>query len=508
MYQQQNEVDKNNTPSGWARITLQNAVQVIDYRGRTPPFSESGIPHLRSNNVKGGKVIWDDLRYVSEETYRKYMTRGLPDQGDLLFTTEAPLGQVALVPDLKFSLAQRLMILKPDRRLLMSKFLMYQIQSEGFQRKLRRSGTGTTVKGVSSRNFRPSELFMAPVPEQQRIVDRIEELFSDLDTGVKTLKTVQLQLKVYRQAVLKWAFEGKFTEGWRVRSGTNLSRSELWAKIETVKRQHGGTKKAISNTALLEQQSFELPEIPGSWHWITIGDLTLGVEYGTSTKSMPEGKMPVLRMGNIQNCAIDWSDLVYSNDQDDNRKYLLHPNDVLFNRTNSPELVGKTAIYRGEIPAIFAGYLIRIKQLSELADARYLNYFLNSAVAKNVANKVKTDGVNQSNINGQKLIGYPFPACLIEEQKQVADEIEARLSVCDSIEQAVIENLRRSEALRQSILQLAFAGKLVPQDPNDEPAEKTLKRVREERSVTDGKAPSSSRAARKSNKPLPELIEA
>ncbi|MGH7451886.1 MAG: restriction endonuclease subunit S, partial [bacterium] len=196
-----------------------------------------------------------------------------------------------------------------------------------------------------------------------------------------------------------------------------------------------------------------------------MGNLSMGVEYGSAKKSKEEGKIPVIRMGNLQNGVIVWDDLVYTDDEDEINQYLLRKDDVLFNRTNSPELVGKTAIYKGERPAVFAGYLIRINQVTDV-DARYLNYFLNSHIAKNHGNRVKTDGVNQSNINGEKLGHYPFPLVSTEEQHQIAQEIESRLSVCDKLEESIKESLQKAEALRQSILKKAFAGKLVPQDPN------------------------------------------
>jgi type I restriction enzyme S subunit len=171
-------------------------------------------------------------------------------------------------------------------------------------------------------------------------------------------------------------------------------------------------------------------------------------------------------------------------DEEEIKKYILKKGDVLFNRTNSPELVGKTAIYQGERPTIFAGYLIRLNQINKLVLPKYLNYFLNSITAKKHGNGVKTDGVNQSNINGEKLSNYPFPYTPLEEQEQIVEAIESRLSICDRLEDTIVENLQKAEALRQSILKQAFEGKLVPQDPNDEPAEKLLERIRVERQAT------------------------
>lgn len=111
---------------------------------------------------------------------------------------------------------------------------------------------------------------------------------------------------------------------------------------------------------------------------------------------------------------IDWSDLAYSNDSDDIEKYKLFSGDVLFNRTNSAALVGKTAIYRGEHPAIYAGYLIKLDYDHDKIIGDYLNYALNTLDAKKYCNSVKTDGVNQSNINAKRLepIRLMFPVSL------------------------------------------------------------------------------------------------
>lgn len=297
------------------------------------------------------------------------------------------------------------------------------------------------------RHYQHIEKMFLNVPsisQQKQIVSQIEEQLSQLDSAVETLKKTKQQLEVYRQAVLKEAFSGNLTKKWRENNKDN--------SIETIIDSISSNKK---KGCLIDD--FELFELPNNWKWITIGDISKGAEYGTSKKSQKAGKTPVVRMGNLQNGSIDWSDLVYSDDDEEISKYCLHSGDVLFNRTNSPELVGKTAIYRGEREAIFAGYLIRINQIDYI-DSDYLNYYLNSHTARMYGNKVKTDGVNQSNINGKKLCSYPFPLCSEKEQKQVVFELKARLSLCDNIEQTVNQSLQQAEALRQSILKQAFEG--------------------------------------------------
>jgi len=278
----------------------------------------------------------------------------------------------------------------------------------------------------------PSPTFV----EQQAIVSKIEELLSDLENGKQQLQTAQQQLKVYRQSLLKWAFEGKLTR-------LNHDSSDLHDE-------HDLNMAAESQIEYIKnQESYNLPK---GWKWVKLGDVCHNVEYGSATKSKKVGKVPVLRMGNIQNGRFEWEDLVFTDDDVEIEKYLLRKNDVLFNRTNSAKLVGKTAIYKGERPAIFAGYLIRINRIESMVDATYLTYYLNTHFAKRYGNSVRSFGVNQSNINGTKLKTYPIPLCPLEEQQLIVDKLENKLTICDKIEETISHSLQQAETLWQSIL--------------------------------------------------------
>ena len=191
-----------------------------------------------------------------------------------------------------------------------------------------------------------------------------------------------------------------------------------------------------------------------------MGDLCDGVEYGSSAKSKKEGHIPVLRMGNIQGGKLDWENLAYTDDKDEIKKYLLKHNDVLFNRTNSPELVGKTAIYKSEMPAVFAGYLIRIHRKPDLLDADYLNYFLNSQIALDHGKTVAISSVNQANINGAKLRGYPIPAPTLSQQKQIVAKLDALSTETQLLETRYQQKLAALAALKESLLHQAFSGEL------------------------------------------------
>ena len=165
-------------------------------------------------------------------------------------------------------------------------------------------------------------------------------------------------------------------------------------------------------------------------------------------------------MGNIQDGRFDWGDLVYTDDEAEIVRYQLEHNDVLFNRTNSPELVGKTAIYKSERPAIFAGYLIRIRRRKELLDADYLNYFLNSRIAFDYGKTVVISSVNQANINGTKLKTYPIPTPSLAEQKDIVAELDALVAETQRLESIYQQKLAALAELKKSLLHQAFSGKL------------------------------------------------
>ncbi len=382
-------------------------------------------------------------------------------------------------------------------------------------------GTGSTFKAITKGFVENLEFNLPPLPEQRRIVTKIEELFSELDKGIESLNAARAKLNAYRQAVLKHAFEGKLTEQWREENRDKLETPEqLLARIKqerearyeqqlqewkaAVEEWEEGwksgkkpqrPKKLLKVADIGHDVTMKLSPLPESWLWEKLGWMTCGVEYGTAAKSTTTGSVPVLRMGNIQNTKFDWENLVYTSDDNEIAQYQLREGDVLFNRTNSPELVGKTAIYKSERPAVFAGYLIRVNHIGTVVDSQYLNLFLNSHVARQYGNNVKTDGVNQSNINGAKLSNYPFPYSSIKEQREIARILEKMLSFVDETESSIDQELVKADGLRLSILKKAFSGQLVPQDPNEEPASSLLERIKAEKPA---RSENSKRAKRRS----------
>ena len=217
-------------------------------------------------------------------------------------------------------------------------------------------------------------------------------------------------------------------------------------------------------------------EVPEGWIWTTLGTISYDLQYGTSEKSSCIGDVPVLRMGNITRLGtIDYSDLVFSSCEEDIKKYSLQYDDLLFNRTNSSEWVGKTAIFKSKRQAIYAGYLIRVRTIGVVPD--YLNLVMNSTYHRDWCNQVKTDAVNQSNINAQKLSKYLVPIPPITEQYRIiveADQLFTVIAQLFGLKEALSEQITQAKA---KVLDLAIHGKLVPQDPADEPVINMLRRI-------------------------------
>lgn len=213
--------------------------------------------------------------------------------------------------------------------------------------------------------------------------------------------------------------------------------------------------------------SFEL------WRNLPLSKICHTMTYGTTKKSSAEGDVVVIRMGNLQNGEINWSKLAYTSDREDIEKYLLIPGDVLFNRTNSPELVGKTSIYRGERPAIYAGYLIKLDYDKNMIIGEYLNYIMNSQEERKFCADVRVNGVCQANINAKKIGAFNITVPPIPEQQYIVSCLNELMPIVEEYgkSQRALQALEMElpGKLRASLLQQAIMGKLVPQ-LDDEPA--------------------------------------
>jgi type I restriction enzyme S subunit len=376
---------------------------------------------------------------------------------------------------------------------IMPKFGFYYCQTSMVKEWLNTVASATTISIVNKSKFENMPFPLAPFGEQVRIVERVEELFGRLDAGVESLRKVKAQLKRYRQTVLKYAFEGKMTEEWReihkheIEPATKL--------LEQIKQQE--TERKYKELPPVEAS--DLPNLPETWIWIRLGEISERIQYGTSEKASAEpSSIPVLRMGNVQEGKIVFGDLKYFPENwSQLNEFLLDDGDVLFNRTNSAELVGKTAVYREHHPkAVFASYLIRVQTNKTAYISEILSFFINSLYGRKYIASVVSQQVGQANVNGTKLSLMPIPFIPYQEQIALQQEIERCFSIADETEKAAEQSLKQAEILHQSILKIVFEGKLVLQDSSDEPAERLLQRIKEERAKSKGE-----KDTNKKNKP-------
>lgn len=423
-------------------------------------FFKGNIPFMTVKDMKSF-VLGSTIDHISEIAIQQSSTQTIPANTPII-ATRMSLGKIVHAEfDVAINQDLKAIFLSPC---VNKDYFKYWYRSAG--NLIESLGAGTTVKGINLLQLKALKIPLPPLAEQKEIADRLDTLLEQVDRLKTRLDAIPNILKRFRQSVLSAAVSGKLTEDWR-----------------------------------------RTPELH-NWKEGNLGNFIKKPSYGTSSKSAKEGKVPVLRMGNLQGGKLDWSALVYSSDPEEIKKYRLEPGDVLFNRTNSPELVGKTSIFRGEREAIYAGYLIRIKCLESL-NSEFLNYHLNSPIAKDYCISVKSDGVSQSNINAQKLSAYPINCPPIEEQNEIVNRVEKLFTFADSIEAKVKAAQTRANNLTQSILAKAFRGELTADwratnldlITGENSAEALLARIQVEReALKQTKKPKRKKAAKKKRK--------
>ena len=395
-------------PDGWQWVTLDSIAECLDNLRSPVNAAERAkrpgkIPYYGAT----GQVGWID-DFLTDEQLVLLGEDGAPFRD--MFKDKA------YIIEGKAWINNHAHILRSRFGSVGNKFLCYYLNAFDFSNHV----NGTTRLKLTQSKMKKIPFPLTPLNEQQRIVSLLDELFSKLDEAKALAQAIVDGSELRRAAILHKAFTGELTKLWREEHGITLD----------------------------------------SWQRRTVASVCKGLIYGTSKKSKSSGKMIVLRMGNLQNGEIDWNDLAYSDDERDIKKYLLSTGDVLFNRTNSAELVGKTSIYRGEYPAIYAGYLIKLDYDRDILNGEYLNYVLNSPNAKEYCNHVKTDGVNQSNINARKIGAYVIPLPPLNEQKEIVRLLDDLLGREQRTKELALKTVERVELVKKSILVRAFRGEL------------------------------------------------
>jgi type I restriction enzyme S subunit len=442
-------------PDGWRWGRLRDLLTFVG-SGSTPKggkkvYQSGGIPFIRSQNVYPDGLRLEDVAYVSPQIDSEMARTRLQPLDVLLNITGASIGRSTVVPATfgPGNVNQHVCILRPTPDVdpwFLSRFL----NSSVGQDQIMTAQSGVTRQGLNYTQIRGMQIPLAALNEQVRINTRIDNLAAQSRTARAALERVPSLLKRFRQAVLVASFRGELTE----RDPNDEPAAVLL---------HARDKDANRAKHAEPLDTSRLPELPEKWCWTSTGEVIDLLQYGTSVKADSDAGsgIAVLRMGNIQEGRLDYENLKYIDPaKDDIPKYLLDKDDILINRTNSPELVGKAAIFEGETDCVFASYLIRLRAKPGIISPRYLTFVINSEVGRRHIAKVKHQVAGQANINSQNIRQMPIPLAPLEEQQRVVARIQSLFGQAETIERAVQVARRRSEKVDQAILARAFRGEL------------------------------------------------
>jgi type I restriction enzyme S subunit len=421
-------INKNELPKNWEVKKLSEiADKITDGTHHTPTYTETGIPFISVKDIRDQKVYFDNCKYISAAEHEELIKRCNPEEGDLLITKSGTIGRLAIVPKVDFSLfvSVALIKLQKNKRNINQKWMLYFFEFHIAFLDIKSKIKGGVVKNYHLEDLRQVEIPLPPFAEQERIVAKIEELFSELDAGLENLKTAQAQLKIYRQAVLKYAFEGKFTND-DVNEG----------------------------------------ELPNGWKWVKLNEICKivgGVTKGRNFKEKETIFLPYLRVANVQDGYLNLNEIkqieVLSSDKS---KYRLEFGDILYTEGGDKDKLGRGTIWRNEIEdCIHQNHIFRARPICRETNSKYIAYFSRTNLAKDYFFKNGKQTTNLASINLTVLSNLPVPFCSNKEQQRIVEEIESRLSVCDKLEETIYASLKQTESLRQSILKQVFEGKLV-----------------------------------------------
>ena len=371
------------------------------------------------------------------------------------------------------------------------RFIFYFVLNDEFIDKLNPLQRGTSYPAVRDGDVLSQEVPLPPLAEQHRIVAEIETQFTRLDASVAALRRARANLKRYRASVLKAACDGALvpTEAELARSegrdyepaGVLLERvlAERRARWESQEKPRGKYKEPSAPDASA------LPELPEGWAWATVEQLILGPPQNGLYKPKTDygDGIPILRIDDFQDYYLKDREslLCLKATPEEVATYGLRQGQLVINRVNSPSHLGKCLVVPGNLlPAVFESNMMRMTT-GNLVETLLVAYYLRSPIGRGLLISNAKWAVNQASINQTDVCNVPVPLPPLAEQRRIVAEVERRLSVVQQAEATVEASLARAERLRQSILKQAFSGRLVPQNPGDEPASALLERIRAER---------------------------
>lgn len=478
----------SNIPVGWTLAFLGDVVEVHDYlrepvNARERKLRAGIYPYYGAT----GQVGWiDSYRQDGEFVL-------LGEDGAPFFDATKPKAYIVFE---KCWVNNHAHVLKGVNGVLTNRYLLHTLNATDY----REFANGTTRLKLTRSAMVRIPIKFPPILEQGRIVDKIEELFSELDAGIASLHRAKANLKRYRASVLKAAVEGRLTAAWRRQNPPGESGEQLLARILKERRaqweenqlkkftEQGKTPPKNWQDKYTEPSKLDtanLSELPEGWVWCSVEQLGV-VQLGRQRSPKNRSKIhPVfyLRAANITESGLELSDLLdmefTPNEQE---RYKLQFGDLLLSEASgSPGQVGKPAIWQNQLPlCCFQNTVIRLRPSIDLS--RYLLICFRNCYTNKIFAKI-AGGVGINHLSADKFSQIPVPLPSISEQRYITTEVERRLSQAEAAEKTIEQALTRAARLRQAILKRAFEGRLVPQEPNDEPASALLERIRAERAA-------------------------
>jgi type I restriction enzyme S subunit len=476
-------------PQGWIWTKLEELADVVDVDHKMPKSVRDGVHFISPKDfVDPEGIDFENSKRISEEDFQRLSRKCKPESGDLIYSRIGTIGKVRKVPrDTLFHVSYSLCLIKPADTLKESDILYVFLKSPSVLKQALAKKRSIGVPDLGLGDIKKFMVPLAPLNEQKRIVGMVRELFSRLDAGVEGLRKVKAQLKRYRQAVLKYAFEGKLTEKWRkTHKHETEPATKLLEKIEQEREKDPKRKEPI----LIDKS--ELPEIQESWIWTTIGSLFDVCSGGTPSRRKPEywnGNIPWVSSGEVAFCEIKSTNEHITKEGLENSSAKLYPTGtVLMALYGEGKTRGQAAILR--MTAATNQAVACILCASSPMPPEYVYWWL---YCRYYETRLVGEGANQPNMYLHHVRKMIIPVAPLLEQKEIILKVEELLTVADEIAGTVETSLLQAERLRQSILRTAFEGKLVPQDPSDEPAEKLLERIKAERAKSMGEKDTNSK---------------
>ncbi|SEH05078.1 restriction endonuclease subunit S [Candidatus Venteria ishoeyi] len=478
----------------WVTVITSEILDVRDGTHDSPKYiSNSNHPLVTSKNLKGGDLDLSNVKYISKNDFNEINKRSKVDIGDVLFAMIGTIGNPVVIKKEPHYSIKNIGLFKNTFKVINSEFLKYFLDSYNLYNQLvkRELLKGTTQKFIPLGHLRKLEIPLPPIPEQQAIIAKIETLFSDLDKGIADLKTAQEQLKIYRQAVLKKAFEGELTKKWREKN-IMTSSFEYLTQLSKKRFDNVSDKKSIYHKKISHNFKFKQDNNTPTWSSGTLDKLVYiaaRIGWRGLKKSEYTEKGPLFLSVHSLNYGkyVDYSKAFHLSLEryNESPEIQLKEGDVLLCKDGAG--IGKIGIIKNlPYKATVNSSLLIIRGM-EVLGQEFLYYLfsgpdLQSIVFERITGSA-TPHLFQNDIRKFELSIPP-----IEEQHQIVREIETRLSVCDKLEQTITESLEKSNSLRQSILKKAFAGKLLnkaelekcKQDKDYEPASELLKKIKAE----------------------------